>query len=38
MHTAFWWESHNGGYHQKYRDIGGGIILKWILQKFDGVV
>jgi hypothetical protein len=33
MHTEFWWESQKG----KDLDVGARIILKWVLEKHDGV-
>jgi hypothetical protein len=34
----FWWESQKETYHYEDQDVGGRIILKWILEKKDGVV
>jgi hypothetical protein len=37
MHTGFWW----GNPEEKRLenlDVGGGIVLKWILEKYDGVL
>jgi hypothetical protein len=31
IHTRFWWETRKG-------NVGGRIILKWILEKEDGIV
>jgi hypothetical protein len=33
MHIGFWWESQKERDHYECLDIGGRIILKWILQE-----
>jgi hypothetical protein len=33
IHIGFWWESQKERAHHKYLDVGGRIILKWILEK-----
>jgi hypothetical protein len=33
IHIGFWWESHKEIGHQKDLDVGGRIILRWILEK-----
>jgi hypothetical protein len=33
MHIEFWWESQKEREHRKDLDVGGRIILKWILEK-----
>jgi hypothetical protein len=38
MHTRFWWESQNEREHYEDLDVGGRIILKWILEKQDRAV
>jgi hypothetical protein len=38
MPTGFWWESHKERDHRETLDVGGRIILKWILEKEDGVI
>jgi hypothetical protein len=32
MHTGFWWEGQKERDHYEDLDIGGSIILKWILE------
>jgi hypothetical protein len=31
MHTGFWWEIEKDRNHYEDLDVGGSIILKWIL-------
>jgi hypothetical protein len=38
MHIGLWWESQKGRGCYEYPDIYGRIILKWILEKRDGVI
>jgi hypothetical protein len=38
MNIEYWWESQKERYHQEDEDVNGWIILKWILEKLDGVV
>jgi hypothetical protein len=38
MHTGFWWEGQKERDHYEDLDISGSIILKWILERQDGVV
>jgi hypothetical protein len=35
MHGGLWWESQKERDHQEGLNIGGRIILKWILEKLD---
>jgi hypothetical protein len=32
MHIGYWWESQKERDHLKDQDVGGWIILKWILR------
>jgi hypothetical protein len=32
MHVGFWWKSQKERYHYEYLDVGGRIILRWILK------
>jgi hypothetical protein len=36
MHTGFWWGNPREGDHLKDIGVDGRIILKWILEKWDG--
>jgi hypothetical protein len=38
MHIGFWWVSQKEGDQYTDLDVGGRIILRWILEKYDGVV
>jgi hypothetical protein len=38
MDIGYWWESQNEGYHYENQDVGGWTILKWILERWNGVV
>jgi hypothetical protein len=38
MHIEYSWEGQKERDHQKDQDVGECIILKWILEKQDGVV
>jgi hypothetical protein len=38
MHTGFCWESQNERDHDEGLDVGGRIILNWIIEKENGVV
>jgi hypothetical protein len=38
MHIRFWWESQKEIDHWEYLDVGDRIILKWIIERKDGVV
>jgi hypothetical protein len=33
----YWWESQREGDHQEDLDVGGWIILGWILERWDDV-
>jgi hypothetical protein len=35
---GFWWESQKEIDHKEDKYVGGWIILKWILERHDGVV
>jgi hypothetical protein len=36
VHTGFWWRNLREGDHLEDADVDGRIILKWILEKWDG--
>jgi hypothetical protein len=38
MHTGFWCESQKELDQWEEVDVDGRIVLKWILEKYDGVV
>jgi hypothetical protein len=38
LYVRFWWESQKEEGHEEYLDTGGRIILKWTVEKQDGVV
>jgi hypothetical protein len=38
MHIGYWWESQNERDHWEDQDVGGWTILKWTLERYDGVV
>jgi hypothetical protein len=38
MHTGNWWKNQNGRDHLEGQEVGGWIILKWILEEYDGMV
>jgi hypothetical protein len=33
MHIGYWWETQKERDHEEDQDVGGWIILKWILEK-----
>jgi hypothetical protein len=37
MHIGYWWESQKKRDHWEDQDVGGQTILKWILQRYDGM-
>jgi hypothetical protein len=37
MHIGHWCESQMERDHQEDQDLGGWTILKWILERYDGV-
>jgi hypothetical protein len=37
MHIGYWWESQKERDHWEYQDVGGWTILKWILERQDGM-
>jgi hypothetical protein len=38
MNLEYWWESQKERGHSEDQDIGGWTILKWILEKHDGML
>jgi hypothetical protein len=36
--NAYWWDSRKEGDHWKGQDVDGWTILKWILEKYNGMV
>jgi hypothetical protein len=38
MHIGFLWESHKEREHREDLDVGGRIILRCMLEKWDGVM
>jgi hypothetical protein len=38
INTGFWWESQKERDNEEHLDICGRVILKWILEKYDGAV
>jgi hypothetical protein len=37
MHIGYWWESQKERDHWEDQDVGGWTILKWILERWDGM-
>jgi hypothetical protein len=37
MHIGYWWESQMERDHWEDQDVGGWTILKWILERYDGM-
>jgi hypothetical protein len=38
MLIGYWWEIQKERDHWEYQDVGGWTILKWFLERWDGVV
>jgi hypothetical protein len=38
MHIGYWWESQKERDNWEDLDVGGWTILKWILERYDGMV
>jgi hypothetical protein len=38
MHIGFWWESQKERDPWEDQDVGGWTILKWVLERMNGVV
>jgi hypothetical protein len=38
MHIGYWWEIHKERDHWEVQDVGGWTVLKWILEKYDGMI
>jgi hypothetical protein len=38
MYIGFWWDSQKERDHWEDQDVGGWTILKWILEREDGMV
>jgi hypothetical protein len=37
MHIVYLWEREKERYHEEEQDVGESILLKWILERSDGV-
>jgi hypothetical protein len=37
MHIGYWWECQKGRDHWEDQDVGEWTILKWILEREDGM-
>jgi hypothetical protein len=37
MHIEYWWEYEKERDHWEDQDVGGWAILKWILERSDGI-
>jgi hypothetical protein len=37
MCTRFWWESQKERDHYEDLDVGGRVVLRWIIEKYDVV-
>jgi hypothetical protein len=38
MHVGYWWEIQKERDHWEDQDVGGWTVLKWILERYDGMV
>jgi hypothetical protein len=38
VHIGYWWESQKEKDHWEDQDVGGWTILKWILERWGGMV
>jgi hypothetical protein len=38
MHVVYWWESQKERDHWEDQGVGGWIILKWISERYGGMV
>jgi hypothetical protein len=38
MHIGYWWEIQKERDHWEDQDVGGWTILKWMLERYDGMV
>jgi hypothetical protein len=37
MHIGYWWEIQKERDHWEDQDVGGWTILKWLLERWDGM-
>jgi hypothetical protein len=38
MFVKYWWGSHKERVHKEDQDVGGSLVLKWILERYDRVI
>jgi hypothetical protein len=38
MHIGYWWEIQKDREHREDQDVGGWTIVKWMLERYDGMV
>jgi hypothetical protein len=38
LHIEYWWEKEMERDHWEYQSIGGSTKLKWVLERYDGIL